>query len=43
MSEPKSNALVFFGASVPLKERQRHFRFEPDKVVAAAKSLLGRN
>lgn len=30
-----------FGASAPLKELQRHFGFEPDQVVAAAKELLG--
>ena len=32
-----------FGASAPLKELQRHFGFEPDHVVAAAKELLRRN
>ena len=32
-----------FGASAPLKELQRKFGFEPDKVAAAAKELLGRN
>jgi transketolase len=32
-----------FGASAPLKELQRHFGFEPDHVVAAAKKLLGKN
>jgi len=31
-----------FGASAPLKELQRHFGFEPDRVVATAKELLGR-
>ena len=31
-----------FGASAPLKELQRHFGFEPDHVVAAAKELIGR-
>jgi len=31
-----------FGASAPLKELLRHFGFEPDKVVAVAKELLGR-
>ena len=31
-----------FGASAPLKELQRKFGFEPDKVVAAAKEMLGR-
>jgi transketolase len=29
-----------FGASAPLKELQRHFGFEPDKIAAAAKELL---
>jgi transketolase len=32
-----------FGASAPLKELQRKFGFEPDRVVAAAKELLGRD
>jgi transketolase len=32
-----------FGASAPLKELQRKFGFEPDKVVAMAKKLLGRD
>src|SRR5215813_9055173 len=31
-----------FGASAPLKELQRKFGFEPDRVVAAATELLGR-
>jgi transketolase len=31
-----------FGASAPLKELQRKFGFEPDRVVAAALELLGR-
>jgi transketolase len=31
-----------FGASAPLKELQRKFGFEPDRVVTAAKELLGR-
>jgi len=31
-----------FGASAPLKELQRKFGFEPDRVVAAARELLGR-
>ncbi|MET1028881.1 MAG: transketolase, partial [Dongiaceae bacterium] len=31
-----------FGASAPLKELQRKFGFEPDRVVAAAKEVLGR-
>jgi transketolase len=31
-----------FGASAPLRELQRKFGFEPDRVVAVAKELLGR-
>ena len=31
-----------FGASAPLKELQRKFGFEPDRVVAVARELLGR-
>jgi transketolase len=31
-----------FGASAPLKELQRKFGFEPDRVAAAAKELVGR-
>ena len=31
-----------FGASAPLKELQKRFGFEPDRVVATAKELLGR-
>jgi transketolase len=31
-----------FGASAPLKELQRKFGFQPDEVVTAAKSQLGR-
>ena len=31
-----------FGASAPLKELQRKFGFEPEKVVAAALEMLGR-
>jgi transketolase len=31
-----------FGASAPLKELQRKFGFQPDRLVAAAKELLGR-
>lgn len=31
-----------FGASAPLKELQRHFGFEPDRVVAIAKEALGK-
>jgi transketolase len=31
-----------FGASAPLKELQRRFGFEPERVIAAAKEVLGR-
>ncbi len=31
-----------FGASAPLKELDRHFGFEPDRVVAVAREVLGR-
>jgi len=31
-----------FGASAPLKELQKHFGFEPERVVAVAKELLAR-
>jgi transketolase len=31
-----------FGASAPLKELQRKFGFEPDRVVASAMEQLGR-
>jgi transketolase len=31
-----------FGASAPLKALQEKFGFEPARVVAAAKELLGR-
>jgi transketolase len=31
-----------FGTSAPLKELQKKFGFEPDKVATAAKELLGR-
>jgi transketolase len=32
-----------FGASAPLKELQRKFGFEPDRVTEVAKELLGRS
>ena len=32
-----------FGASAPLKELQKKFGFEPDRVVAVAKGLLAGN
>jgi transketolase len=31
-----------FGASAPLKALQRRFGFEPDRVLATAKAVLGR-
>ena len=31
-----------FGASAPLKELQRKFGFEPERIVATAVELLGR-
>jgi transketolase len=31
-----------FGASAPVKELQRRFGFEPDRLVALARELLGR-
>ena len=32
-----------FGASAPLKELQRKFAFEPERLVAVAKELLGKS
>ena len=32
-----------FGASAPLKELNRHFGFEPDRVAAVAREALGRS
>jgi transketolase len=32
-----------FGASAPLKELLRNFGFEPERVVATARELLGRD
>jgi transketolase len=32
-----------FGASAPLKELQRKFGFEPERIVAAVKELLERS
>ncbi|SEF06246.1 transketolase [Rhizobiales bacterium GAS188] len=34
--------MTTFGASAPLKELQRKFGFEPERIVAAAKELLRR-
>jgi transketolase len=34
--------MTTFGASAPLKELQRKFGFEPDRLVAVARQLLGR-
>jgi len=41
-TEGKVIGMKTFGASAPLKELQKHFGFEPDRVVAVAKELLGR-
>jgi transketolase len=34
--------MTTFGASAPLKELQQHFGFKPERIVAAARELLGR-
>src|SRR5207253_11190329 len=34
--------MTTFGASAPLKALQKKFGFEPDRVVTAAKQLLGK-
>jgi transketolase len=41
-SEGSVIGMKTFGASAPLKELQKHFGFEPERVVAVAKELLGR-
>jgi transketolase len=41
-SSGRVNGMKTFGASAPLKELQKKFGFEPDRVVATAKELLGR-
>jgi transketolase len=41
-SEGRMIGMHTFGASAPLAELQRQFGFEPDRVVAVAKELLGR-
>ena len=41
-SEGRIIGMKTFGSSAPLKELQRKFGFEPDRVVAVAKELLGR-
>jgi transketolase len=30
-----------FGSSAPLKELQKHFGFEPERVITTVKELLG--
>jgi transketolase len=42
-SEGRVIGMRTFGASAPLKELQRHFGFEPDRVVATARALLRRS
>jgi transketolase len=37
------NCMKTFGASAPLKELQTRFGFEPDRVAASAKELLGKS
>jgi len=34
--------MTTFGASAPLKALQKKFGFEPDRIVAVARQLLGR-
>jgi transketolase len=34
--------MTTFGASAPLKELQRKFGFEPERLVAVARELLGK-
>ena len=34
--------MTTFGASAPLKALQKKFGFEPDRIVAAVRQLLGR-
>jgi transketolase len=41
-SEGSVIGMKTFGASAPLKELQKHFGFEPERVVAVARELLGR-
>jgi transketolase len=41
-SEGRVIGMRTFGASAPLKELQRRFGFEPDRVAATARELLGR-
>ena len=42
-SEGRVVGMKTFGASAPLKELQKHFGFEPEKVVAVAMETLGRS
>lgn len=42
-SSGKIIGMKTFGASAPLKELQRKFGFEPERVIAVAKELLGRS
>jgi transketolase len=41
-SEGRVIGMRTFGASAPLKELQRRFGFEPDRVAATARELLGK-
>ena len=41
-SEGRVIGMKTFGASAPLKELQKRFGFEPEKLVAVAKELVAR-
>ena len=41
-SKGKIIGMHTFGASAPLKELQKKFGFQPEKVVAAVKEVLGK-
>jgi transketolase len=41
-SKGKIIGMHTFGASAPLKDLQKKFGFQPDKVVAAVKEVIGK-
>ena len=41
-TEASAIGMKTFGASAPLKELQKKFGFEPERLVAVAKNLLGK-
>jgi transketolase len=41
-SKGKIIGMHTFGASAPLKELQKKFGFQPDKVVAAVREVIGK-